>query len=337
MNVLFRRIFEKLAITTILFCSLSVSASTEEITLRLHTFNSPNAIVVREFLIPWAAQIKDISQGRVTIQIYPAMQLGGRPADLYGQARDGVVDIVWTVQGYTPGRFPLTEVFELPFVCGDAEATSVAMMNFYKDWMLDEYSDTHPLVFHAAAPGHLHTVAQKVTSLNDLKGMKVRTSSQISADMLESLGAIPVGMPVPQTYEALARGVVDAAWLPWTIMRPFRLHEVTNYHTEAALCCTPFVMTMNKTRYDELSDEIKKILNQTTGLELAKRLGRIWQADERVGREIAVTRGHEILPLSHSERERWENVTTTVIQRWISKVTAMGLTVRHCSKTQEPE
>ncbi|MCY4128202.1 MAG: TRAP transporter substrate-binding protein [Gammaproteobacteria bacterium] len=324
MNVRLPRICEKLAIATILFCALSVSANTEQITLRLHTFNSPNAIVVRDFLIPWAAQIKDISQDRVTVQIFPAMQLGGRPADLYGQARDGVVDIIWTVQGYTPGRFPLTEVFELPFVCGDAEATSVAMMQFYEDWMLDEYSDTHPLVFHAAAPAHLHTVAQKVTSLNDLKGMKVRTSSQISAEMLESLGAMPVGMPVPQTYEALARGVVDAAWLPWTIMRPFRLHEVTKYHTEAGLCCTPFVLTMNKKRYDELPSEIQQILNRTTGIELAKRLGRIWQADELIGREIAETRGHEILSLSYSERARWEDATATVIQRWITKVTAMG-------------
>ena len=274
--------------------------------------------------MPWAEQIREISRGRVIVQIFPAMQLGGRPADLYGQARDGVVDMVWTVQGYTPGRFPLTEVFELPFVCGDAEATSVAMMAFYKNWMFDEYSDTHPLVFHAAAPGHLHTVSQKVTSLNDLKGMKVRTSSQISADMLESLGAIPVGMPVPQTYEALSRGVVDAAWLPWTIMRPFRLHEVTRYHTEAGLCCTPFVLTMNKTRYEGLPDEIKQILDQTTGLSLAKRLGRIWQADERAGREIAVNQEHDISSLSHVEQERWKSATSIVIQSWVGKVTAMG-------------
>lgn len=319
------RILKRLTVATLFFYALSGYPNEEQTTLRLHTFNSPNAIAVREFLIPWAAQIKDISDDRVVVQIYPAMQLGGRPADLYGQARDGVVDIVWTVQGYTPGRFPLTEVFELPFVCGDAEATSVAMMAIYQDWLRDEYSDTHPLVLHAAAPGHLHTAAQKVAKLSDLKGMKVRTSSQISADMLEALGAIPVGMPVPQTYEALARGVVEAAWLPWTIMRPFRLHEVTRSHTEARLCCTPFVMTMNKKRYNELPDEIRKVLDETTGIMLAKRLGRIWQKDEREGREIAVSQGHDILSLSPAERERWKTATDIVTHRWVRKVNALGL------------
>lgn len=311
-------------VATVVFYSFSSYADSEQITLRLHTFNSPNSIAIREFLIPWASEIEVASHSRVNVQVFPAMQLGGRPADLYGQARDGVVDIVWTVQGYTPGRFPLTEVFELPFVCGDAEATSVAISEFYEDWMLDEYADTHPLVFHATAPGHLHSVSKKVISLNDLKGMKVRTSSQISADMVESLGAIPVGMPIPQTYEALSRGVVDAAWLPWTIMRPFRLHEVTRYHTEAGLGCTPFVMTMNKTRYEALPDEVKKLLSETTGLKLAKRLGRLWQEDELLGREIAVNHNHDILSISKVETDQWRKAAASVVQRWVTKVNEMG-------------
>ena len=100
------------------FCGFLNSAAAEPITLRVHTFNSPKAIAVRLFLRPWAREVEKRSEGRVKVEVFPSMQLGGKPSHLYGQARDGVVDIIWTLPGYSPGRFPLTEAFELPFVCG---------------------------------------------------------------------------------------------------------------------------------------------------------------------------------------------------------------------------
>ena len=306
------------------FCALATDAGAEPITLRLHTFNSPKSIAVRLFLQPWAEEIEQRSEGRVEVQVFPAMQLGGRPSDLYGQARDGVVDIVWTLPGYTAGRFPLTEAFELPFVCGDAEATSQALNEFYREWLRDEYEDTRPLVFHAAAPGHIHTADRPVRRLEDLEGMKLRTPSRASAAMLEALGAVPIGMPVPRVYEALARGVVEGAWLPWTIMRPFRLHEVTRHHTEVSLSCVLFLMTMNKARYESLPADIRAIVDETTGMALAKRLGRLWQDDEEPGRAIALEQGDSIFPLAEAERERWRAATQPVIDGWVEKVDAMG-------------
>ena len=311
-------------LATCVFCAPLDAAAVEKTTLRLHTFNSPKAIAVQRFLEPWAAEIDAASNGRVAVQVFPAMQLGGRPADLYGQARDGVVDLVWTLPGYSPGRFPLTEVFELPFVCGDAQATSEALTMFHRRWMRDEYGDTHPLVFHAAAPGQLHTVDRPVRTLEDLDGLKVRAASRTVADMLEALGAIPVGMPVPQVYEALSRGVVEGAWIPWTIMRPFRLHEVTRFHTEASLACTPFVLTMNKARYEALPLDLRRILDDTTGMALAGRLGQLWQEDEQRGRELAVQRGHPLLPLAEPEAARWREATASVVDAWVVKVDALG-------------
>ena len=307
-----------------LFCALAGSAGAEPITLRLHTFNSPKSIAVRLFLQPWAEEIEQRSEGRVEVQVFPAMQLGGRPADLYGQARDGVVDIIWTLPGYSAGRFPLTEVFELPFVCGDAEATSQALHEFYGKWLRDEYDDTHPLVFHAAAPGHIHTAGREVRTLEDLQALKIRAPSRISAEMLETLGAVPIGMPVPRVYEALSRGVVEGALIPWTIMRPFRLHEVTQYHTEVSFSCALFLMTMNKARYDGLPGEIRAIIDETTGIALARRLGRLWQDDEQPGRAIALERGHSIIPLPEAERERWRTVLQPVTDGWVEQVSAMG-------------
>ena len=307
-----------------IFLACVNGAHAEPITLRVHTFNSPKAIVHRLFLQPWAREVEERSGGRVDIEVYPAMQLGGRPSELYGQARDGVVDIVWTLPGYSPGRFPLTEVFELPFVCGDAVATSQALTEFHDKWLRDEYEDSRPLVFHATAPGHFHTVDRPVHALEDLEGLKMRVPSRVGAATLEALGAVPVGMPVPKVYEALSRGVVDGAWVPWTIMRPFRLHEVTRHHTEVFLSCALFVMTMNKARYDGLPADIRTLIDDTTGMALAKRLGRLWQDDEKPGRAIAVERGHSILALSEAERERWRTVTRVVTDAWVAKVGEMG-------------
>ncbi|MDE0227207.1 MAG: TRAP transporter substrate-binding protein [Gammaproteobacteria bacterium] len=312
------------ALVAALLCALAGGADAEQITLRLHTFNSPRSIAVQLFLEPWAEEVEARSEGRVEVQVFPAMQLGGRPADLYGQARDGVVDIIWTLPGYSAGRFPLTEVFELPFVCGDAEATSQALHEFYGKWLRDEYDDTHPLVFHAAAPGHIHTAGREVRTLEDLQALKIRAPSRISAEMLEALGAVPIGMPVPRVYEALSRGVVEGALIPWTIMRPFRLHEVTQYHTEVSFSCALFLMTMNKARYDGLPAEIRAIIDETTGIALARRLGRLWQDDEQPGRAIALERGHSIIPLPEAERERWRTVLQPVTDGWVEQVSAMG-------------
>ncbi|MDE0530434.1 MAG: TRAP transporter substrate-binding protein [Albidovulum sp.] len=307
-----------------ILAAYSESADAEPVTLRLHTFNSPRSIAVQQFLLPWAEEIEERSGGRAIVEVYPAMQLGGRPSDLYAQARDGVVDIAWTLPGYTAGRFPLTEVFELPFVCGDAEATSRALNEFHRTRMQDEYGDTHPLVFHAAAAGHIHTTDKQVLTLEDLAGLKIRAPSRTSAEILEALGAVPVGMPIPQVYEALSRGVVEGTWIPWTIMRPFRLHEVTSYHTELSLFCPLFVMTMNRSRYDGLPEDIRKIIDETTGPALAARLGRLWQDDEKPGRDIALELGHPIVSLSGPERQRWRDVTQPVIDSWLGKVGAMG-------------
>ena len=215
-------------------------------------------------------------------------------------------------------------MFELPFVCTGAEAARQALTVFHRKCMHDEYDDTHPLVFHTTAPGHIHTVDRQIHTLEDLEGLRVRVASRNDGAMLEALGAVPVGMPITQTYEALSRGVVEGAWIQWSVLRPYRLQEVTQYHTEVSLVCSPFVLTMNKARYYGLPDDIRKILDDTSGVALAQRLGRLWQDDESRGRGLAVQRGNRVLVLTESERARWRTATAAVTERWIGKVDAMG-------------
>ena len=171
------------------------SALAADVTLKLHQFLPPQANVPKYILDVWADQVEEASEGRIEIERYHGMALGGAPPELMDQAIDGVADIVWTVIGYTPGRFPSTEVFELPFMVADARAASYAYWKMFEEHMKDsEFADVHVLATHVHGPGMFHT-SDPVEVPADLEGMKIRGGSRMVNDLLERVGATPVGMP----------------------------------------------------------------------------------------------------------------------------------------------
>lgn len=300
-------------------------ADAQEHVLRMTHHLPPQAIGHARFLQPWAERIEEESDGRIQIEIFPALQLGGTASDIYSQVRDGVADLGWTLPGYTAGLFPATEVYELPFIAGPAEATSPALMEFAEEYLQDEWADVKLLALHTTAPGHLHTVNERVASLEDLQGVKVRSPSSVGVDTLEALGAVPVGMPVPQVYEALDRGVVEGALLPWTIMRPTRIYEVTQYTTELGILASTFALFMNKDTYDSLPEDLQKVIDDNTGLELARQGGILWDADEEETRERAIKAGVEVVELDEEELARWKEATRPVLEAWLERMDARGL------------
>lgn len=179
------------------------SAMAQQVTLRLHQFLPPQATIPAKAIIPWAQKVEKESGGKIKVQMFHAMQMGGSPAQLFDQAKDGVADITWTVLGYTPGRFMKTEVFELPFLTGlSAEDSSRALFEYVQKNAMDEFSSVKLLTVHTHGPGLIHT-KQPVTGLESLRGMKIRGGTRIVNNMLVKLGATPVGMPVPAVTEAL--------------------------------------------------------------------------------------------------------------------------------------
>lgn len=297
----------------------------QEVKLRLHHFNSPLSIAHTKFLMPWAERLAEATDGALAIEVFPAMQLGGKPGDLYGQAKDGIVDMIWTIPGYTANRFTLTEVFELPFVAQSASATAPAIHAFAKRHFAEEYGDTHPILFHSHAPGQLHTKGSAVRTLEDMQGLQLRGPSRPITAAIEAMGAVPVGMPVPAVTEAISRGVVDGAALPWTITRPIRLHEVTDYHTVLDFYAVVFGMVMNKGRWDSLPAELQGAIDAASSPEFVRELGEMWDADEAQGRELAEAAGNEIIEVSEAERDRFREACQPVIDAWIAGVTERGM------------
>ncbi|HSF64823.1 MAG TPA: TRAP transporter substrate-binding protein DctP, partial [Paracoccaceae bacterium] len=170
-----------------LACGLALTALpalAQDVVLKLHQFLPAQAPVPAQVLVPWMAKVEAESNGRIKFEHYPAMQLGGRPGDLYDQVVDGVADVVWTLPGYTPGRFPRTEVMELPFLMTNAEAASRTFWTLGEKYMFDtDFKDVKVLGLWTHGPGLIHSKTP-VTSIGDLAGVKLRAPTRVTNMMV---------------------------------------------------------------------------------------------------------------------------------------------------------
>lgn len=315
--------------TVALACAaLLPSANAQEVTLRLHQFLPMTDSVPREGLIPWAEAIEAESEGRIQIEFYPSMMLGGAPADLFSQAQDGAVDLIWTVLGYTPGRFPKSEVFEMPFLVTNAEDTSRAFQRYVEDNAMDEFSGVKLIAVHTHGAGLFHS-NRPITALEDLAGMKIRGGSRVISSMLADLGAEAIGMPVPEVPESLSRGVIDGATIPWQVTLALRTSELVTNHTEFSgdhgLYTQTFAFVMNRAAYEGLPDDLKAVIDANSGVEWAGRFGAANDVDDLVGRQEAVDAGNTIVVLDDSETARWRAAAQVTIDNWLSEMDAAGL------------
>jgi TRAP-type C4-dicarboxylate transport system substrate-binding protein len=318
----------------------------QSVTLKFHTFMAPQSQVWLSMHKPWMEKVEKESGGRIKFEAYPAMQLGGTPVQLYDQARDGVVDVVWTLPGNTAGRFPRVEVFELPFIMTNAEATSKAYWEYIQTQAPDEFKDTHVIALHVHGPGMFHSATKLVKTPADLKGMKVRGPTRQVTKLLAALGATPVGMPLPQIPDALSKGTIDACVIPWEVVPSVKVHELTKFHTEfpasgPALYTTTFVMAMNKAKYEGLAADLKKVIDANSGLATSAWLGKTQQGNDANGRKATVDHGNTIHTLSTAEAQEFIKVSQPIDEEWVADMnkrghdgkklleTARGLIARH--------
>ena len=321
--------FKKTAAALALSLLASGAAMAQEVTLRLHQFLPPQATIPAKAITPWIKKVEAESNGRIKVQMYSAMQLGGTPPQLFDQARDGIADITWTVLGYTPGRFNKTEVFELPFIaCLSSEASSKALWDYVQANAQDEFKDVHLLTVHTHGPGLLHTKAP-VTGLESLRGMKIRGGTRIVNNMLVKLGATPVGMPVPAVTEALSKGVIDGTTVPWEVTPSLKIAELVKNHTSFAgdkgLYVTTFAFSMNKAVYSKLPADLKKVIDNNSGLETAALFGRAMDEGDKTGRAIAEKAGNSVVMLELAEAQRWRRTAASVEADWVNDVKAKGI------------
>ena len=310
-----------------------VGLAQSSVTLKFHTFMSPTSNVWLNMHKAWMDKVEKDSGGRIKFEAYPAMQLGGSPMQLYDQAKDGVVDIVWTLPGNTPGRFPRTEVFELPFMMTNAEATSRAFWEYIQTKAADEYRDIHLIALNVHGPGVFHVKSRLITQPDDLRGLKMRGPTRQITKTLGHLGATPVGMPLPQIPDALSKGVIDGCVLPWEVVPSVKVHELVSHHSEfdpkgGALYTTTFVMGMNKARYESLPPDLKRVIDANSGPDTSAFLGRVQQAGDMPARRQAVERGNRIHTLGLAQAQEFRRRARLVEVEWVQDMDRRGFNGR---------
>lgn len=309
--------------------ALSAFAQQPVVTLKFHTFMAPLSNVWLNMHKAWMAKVEKESAGRIKFEAYPAMQLGGTPVQLYDQVKDGVVDVMWTLPGNTAGRFPRVEVFELPFMMTNAEATSKAYWEYVQTMAADEFKDVQVLALQVHGPGVIHTVDKPVKSIADLKGLKLRAPTRQATKLLASLGATPVGMPLPGIPDALSKGTINGCVIPWEVVPSVKVHELTKFHAEfdpagGALYTTTFVMAMNKAKYNALPADLKKVIDNNSGMATSAWLGKVQQGGDVAGRKSASDRGNTIFTVSATEAQEFRRKSRAIEVEWVEDMNKRG-------------
>jgi TRAP-type C4-dicarboxylate transport system substrate-binding protein len=311
------------------FCALAATpaAAQDVVTLKVHHFLPAGSYASTQFIQPWCEKIARDSNNRMKCQIYPSMQLGGTPPQLVDQVKDGVADIVWTLSGYTAGRFPLTEVFELPFMMQNPEATSKALWEYIQQHAIAEYKGMHPIAFHVHGDGVFHMRDKPIRTMADLKGLKVRAPTRQTARLLSALGATPVAMPVPQVSEALGKGVIDGAIVPYEVVPAVKIQELVKYHSETdpaepALYTSTFMFVMNQARYEKLPPDLKKVIDANSGQAFSGHIGKVFLAADGEGKKLTARNTTNVIP--KEELAGWKKAAGPVIDTWVADVNARG-------------
>ena len=316
------------ALTGVAFAALSATgALAQDVTLKLHQFLPAQANVPKHILDVWVANIEKDSGGRIKIDQFPSMQLGGKPPELLDQAIDGVADIVWTVVGYTPGRFPRTEVFELPFTVSDAGAASYAYWKMYEEHMTENFKDVHVLGTWVHGPGVIHA-SEPIAVPSDMAGLKMRGPSRLVNGLLKELSAEPVGLPVPGIPEAMSKGVIDGTTIPWEVTGALKVPELVDYHTEftgPALYTVGFVLAMNNDAYNGMPDDLKAVIDKNSGLEFSVFAGETQQSFDAPARAAAVENGNVIKTLTAEETAVWAAAAQPVTAAWVADMKSKGI------------
>ncbi len=308
-------------IMTLGLATLSTPAASQEVTLRLHGFLPPVANPMKHFIIPWAQKIEKDSNGRIKVQVYPSMQLGGKPEQLLTQVRDGVVDVAWTLPGFTPGVMPKLEIFELPFLHRSTNATVRSLQEYVAKHMQKDFAPYKVLLVHCHA-GAMFMTKDPINKVEDFKGMKLRAYSRTNSWILEALEAAPLQVSLPELAPMLSKGTVTGSILPFEIAPAVKMQDLTSYFTTLAppqprLSTSIFTFLMNKAKYDSLPPDLKKVIDDNSGPNLVDLAIKTWDAIELDGEKVMRSKPkNKFVQLSAEETAKFKKKVQPVFDRF---------------------
>jgi TRAP-type C4-dicarboxylate transport system substrate-binding protein len=300
-------------------------AHAAEVTLKLSHMLPPVSLAHRRMFQPWAERVGKASGGRIEVQIFPAMSLGGRPPDLVDQARDGIADFSWALPTYQAGRFPILETWTLPFMITTAERTAQAIDEYMRTHGKAEFDAVHPLAWWCHGPGLIMTRGKRVEKMEDLRGVRVRGGNQVIVEALGLLGANAQFYPVPEVPSQLSKGTSDGVALPYEIVPAFKLHELLDHFAEMEkgvrqFYTLPFVLLMNRKKYESLPDDLRKVIDAHSGPALSRQFGADFDFGDSFGRGLVEKAGRTFTTIPAAEAERWQARVAPLTAKWIEEL-----------------
>jgi len=276
--------------------ALPAAALAADTTLTVSNWLPPSHPIVKDIVVPWGEAVEAATEGRVAVEVMAAPI--GKPPAQYDLVADGAADIGYGVHGYTPNRFGLTTIAELPFLTESSEKLSVAYQEVQDEFLAaaDEHKGVHLLAVWVHGPGNIYTTDGAVSSVADLEGKKMRVGGGLANMVAQRLGIVPVSAPSPQVYEILSNGVADGILFPPESVPFFKIDSVLKHGVDVpgGLYNTSFFMIMNADTWDGLSDADKAAIDDLSGVALAKRAGQAWDAADAAGQEAMKAAGMEI-------------------------------------------
>jgi TRAP-type C4-dicarboxylate transport system substrate-binding protein len=310
----------------ILMSVISGAATADVIDLKFSHSFSPMHTMQKKVFEPWGEKLGKATNGQVKISMFPGGALG-KPGDQYALAETGIADVVYLLHDYSPGRFPTTSVFELPFMTPTSKIASEAMYKTYEKFpaFQKEYSRYKVLALFCHPAGHFHTTKKPIRIIDNFKGLKIRTASPWVTEALKNFGSTPVEMPVTDTYTALERGVVDGTVVPFEGLGIFKLDDLVKYTTLTDFYTVTMAVLMNKRKYDSLPEDIKKAVDDNSGLVMSSWCGVEYDKAEIPFRKRAVEKGVELIELSDADKVKLHAQTLPLRELWIARMKARGI------------
>lgn len=275
----------------------------------------------------WSKHVEKVTEGRVKV-IYTTKPLGSLPR-AYDIVRDGIGDISWGVQGYTPNRFISAEMIELPFLGPSATALSVAYWRIYKKYFekAGEYRDVKVLSVHTHGPGDIVTTNSPLTKMEDLKGQKIRILNKTTGQILSAYGGSPVREPMPKLGQLLAKGVVDGSFSTADGVHSFRLGRyIKNWmRYENGIYNSSFFWVMNKRKWAAISKQDQAAIDKVSGEAFARNMGHVWDKSQAAGIKLMEGNGTKITKVEGAQLAAVKKKLAFLETQWYARAKSKGI------------
>lgn len=300
----------------------NTGAKGKTITLNLNHFMSPMHPVHAKILDPFAKELKEKTEGRVEIVIHPNNGLAA-PPDTMDAVESGIVDIGFVLPAYTPGRYRLSTFLEFPFMFKSALQANMTAKEMFNILQEHDYKSMKLLWFGGTDIGDIF-LKKPAATVDSLKGLKLRSPGPIYNDVIKTLNAVEVSLPVSDLYDALDRGICDGTFMAPTALTSFKLNEVVSQIVQVHMYSTPLVMTMNKNSWNKLSDGDKKIMEGLLA-QFPEKIGKLYDADVEHAVNAAKAKGVKFTQFSNEEMDKFHKLVEPLKEKWIADMEAKGL------------